>query len=128
MLSISTIGLVFLVGIFLLILILDSLRKKKYYLFLHKNHKTEYEKSTRQQEARQNVQDKEQEITSIWDLTGTQNEEDESPIYETIKSNQERTGLLTNKEEQYYTQQEIKDLQGTVKNLQREIQIQYPIM
>ena len=47
--------------------------------------------------------------------------EKEPPEYETITENTEEDALLITEEQHYQTEQEIKDLQGSVKSLQNEI-------
>jgi len=51
--------------------------------------------------------------------------EKEPPNYETITENTEENTLLTIEERNPQTEQEIEDLQRTVKNLQKEITIHY---
>ena len=54
--------------------------------------------------------------------------EKEPPEYESITENTEEDTLLTTEEQPHQTEQEIKDLQGTVKSLQNEITTHYSLM
>jgi len=53
--------------------------------------------------------------------------EKEPPEYESITENTEEDTLLLKEEQLHQTEQEIKDLQGTVKSLQNEIAAQHSI-
>jgi len=77
---------------------------------------------------KQEIQDK-QESENIWDSTNYdfKNEENEHSEHRSMKNYSGQSPLLPIKEENHYVEQEIKDLQGTVKSLQKEIITYYPI-
>ena len=77
---------------------------------------------------KQEIQNKE-ESENIWDNTDydPQIEENEHSEYGSMKNLSGQSPLLPIKEENHYVEQEIKDLQGTVKSLQKEIITYYPI-
>jgi len=70
------------------------------------------------------------ESDSLWNISGLtiRNEEKQPPEYEAISNNDEENKLLTEEERNQQTEQEIEDLQGTVKSLQKEIITHYPLM
>jgi len=121
-------GLINITGILTLILIFDALRNKMSTQMKHNCVTRRRKKKKHIQEENQITQNNE-ESENIWDNTtyDFQSEESESSKYTSIKNNSGRNPLLPIKEKNHYVEQEIKDLQGTVKSPQKEIATYYPI-
>ena len=85
-------------------------------------------KKKHKQEENQITQSNE-ESENNWNNTtyDSQSEESEPSKYGSMKNNSGQNPLLSIKEKNHYVEQEIKDLQGTVKSLQKEITTYYPI-
>ena len=122
-------GLILTTAILILILILDALRNK---ISIHLKHNCTIKKDKKgaQESEQKRIISKTEESDKMWNITGSiiWNEEKEPPEYESIADDTEEDILLTTEEKDHQTQQEIKDLQGTVKSLQREITTHYPLM
>ena len=86
-------------------------------------------KKKHNQEKNQEIQNKEESENICWDRTNydPQSEENEHSEYGSMKNYSGQSPLLPIKEENHYVEQEIKNLQGTVKSLQKEIITYYPI-
>jgi len=115
-------GLILITSILIFILILDALRNQ-ISIHLKYKHKTKQDKE-KNKEPRQNpIELSTTEYCNPFHVTGqlTWKKEKEPPEYETITENTEEDALLITEEQHYQTEQEIKDLQGSVKSLQNEI-------
>jgi len=142
--STAIMGLLTIIGLLILILILDALRN---HMSLHMKcdcFPTKKKKKRQNQEKDREIKDKEEkqesgqkriiskteESDNFRNITGLTiwNEDKEPPEYESITDNTEEDRLLTIKEKTHQTEQEINDLQGTVKSLQKEITTHYPLM
>ena len=110
------------------LLLLDVLRNQ-INILLKYNYQTKQDKErikkTKQNQAELSMT----EYYNPFHITGqlVWKKEKEPPEYETITENTEDT-LLTKEEQLHQAEQEIKDLQGTVKSLQNEITTSYPVM
>jgi len=91
---------------------------------------TKKDKEEKQESEHKRIISKTVELYNPWNITGLTigNEEKEPPEYEAISNNDEEDKLLTEEERNQQTEQEIEDLQGTVKSLQKEIITHYPLM
>ena len=122
-------GLILTTSLLIFILILDALRNQ-ISIHLKHNYTTKQNKKERQEPERKRIRSKTEESDNMWNITRSiiWNEEKEPPEYETIADNTEEDRLLTTEEKNHQTEQEIKDLQGTAKSLQKEIITHYPLM
>ena len=122
-------GLIIITGILILILILDALTNRISLQIQHSCITRKRKKKKHKQEEMQ-ITRNEEEPESIWDTMTheSQSEESDPSTYGSMKNNSGQSPLLPLKEENHYVEQEIKDLQGTVKSLQREITTHYPLM
>ena len=122
-------GLILTTSLLIFILILDALRNQ---ISIHLKHicTTKQHKKAKQESEQKRIISKTEESDNMWNITGSiiWNEEKEPPEYETIADNTEKDRLLTTEEKNHQTEQEIEDLQGTVKSLQKEIITHYPLM
>ena len=122
-------GLILITSILIFILILDALRNQ---ISIHLKYK--YEAKQDKKRNKENKQSQTElnttEYYNPFHVTGqlAWKNEKEPPEYETITENAEEDTLLNIEEQHHQTEQEIKDLQGTVKSLQKEIITYYPIM
>jgi len=93
-------------------------------------HTIKKDKEEKHESEQKRIISKTGESDSLWDISGLTiwNEEKEPPEYEAISNNDEEDRLLTTEEKNHQTEKEIKDLQGTVKSLQKEIITHYPLM
>jgi len=91
---------------------------------------TKQDKKEKQESDQQRNISRTEESDNMWRITGSiiWIKEKEPPEYETIAENTEEDTLLTTEEKNHQTKQEIKDLQGTVKSLQKEIITHYTLM
>ena len=91
---------------------------------------TKKDKEEKQESKQKRIISKTVEFYNPWTITGLTigNEEKEPPEYEAISNTDEEDKLLTEEERNQQTQQEIEDLQGTMKSLQKEIITHYPLM
>jgi len=129
LLSTAIMGLILTISFWIFMRILNALRNLINFPLKY-NCKTEQDtkedKESRKTQLASNATDyyKPSNITGqiIW------KKEQEPPEYETIIENAEEDTLLTTEEKNHQTEQEIKDLQGTVKSLQKEITTHYPLM
>ena len=80
---------------------------------------TKKDKEEKQESEQKWIISKTGESDSLWNISGLTigNEEKEPPEYEAISNNDEEDKLLTEEERNQQTEQEIEDLQGTVKSL-----------
>jgi len=110
-------------------LILNVLRNQ---ISIHLKHNctTKQDKKEKQESDQQRNTLRIEDSDNMWRISGLilWNKEKEPPEYETITENTEEDTLLTNEERDHQTKQEIKDLQGVVKSLQKEITKYYPPM
>jgi len=122
-------GLILITSILIFILILDALRNQ-ISIHLKYNYKTKQEKKRNKENKQSQTEPNTTEYYNPLHVTGqlTWKNEKEPPEYELITENTEEDVLLTTEEQHHQTEQEIKDLQGTVKSLQNEITTHYPIM
>ena len=127
--STAILGLILITALLILILILDTVRNK-ISIHLKQRHKTKKDKEEKQESEQKWIISKTRESDSLWNISGLTiwNEDKEPPEYEAISNNDDEDRLLTTEERNQQTEQEIKDLQGTVKNLQKEITTHYPLM
>jgi len=127
--STAILGLILITALLILILILDAVRNQ-ISIHLKQRHKTKKDKEEKQESEQKGIISKTRESDSLWNISGLTiwNEAKEPPEYESIADDTEEDRLLTTEEKDHQTQQEIKDLQGTVKSLQREITSHYPLM
>ena len=125
--STAIMGLITIIGLLILTLILDALRN--HMSFHMKCNCFPTKKKRQNQEKNQEIQDKE-ESENIEDNKEyhRQIEENKHSEYGSMKNPSGQSPLLHIKEENHYVEQEIKDLQGTVKSLQKEIMTYYPII
>ena len=127
--STAIMGLILTTLLLIFILILDALRNQ---ISIHLKHNciTEQDKKEKPESEQKRIISKTEESDNLWNITGSiiWNTEKEPPEYESIADNTEEDRLLTTEEKDHQTQQEIKDLQGKVKSLQREITTHYPLM
>ena len=111
------------------LLLLDVLRNQ-INILLKYNYQTKQDKErikkTKQNQAELSMT----EYYNPFHITGqlVWKKEKEPPEYESITDNTEEDTLLTTEVQYHQTEQEIKDLQGTVKSLQNEITTPYPVM
>jgi len=126
--STAIMGLIAITGLLILILILDALRNNINIYTKHDCATQRKKKKKHEREKKQEIQSKE-ESEDIWDSTNYdfRNEENEHSEYGSMKNYSGQSPLLPIKEDDHYVEQEIKDLQGTVKSLQKEIITYYPI-
>jgi len=118
------------IGLFILIFTLDALRNnikinKKHYCIAIKKKNKKHKK-----EENQETQSKESESEDLWDVSNDDLNKCEENIHYKYGSMNNYLGqgpLPPIKEEGHYVEQEIKDLQGTVKSLQKEIKTHYPV-
>jgi len=122
-------GLILTTSLLIFILILDALRNQISIRLKH-NCTTKQDKEEKQESEQKWIISKTRESDSLWNISGLTiwNEDKEPPEYEAISNNDDEDRLLTTEERNQQTEQEIKDLQGTVKNLQKEITTHYPLM
>jgi len=122
-------GLILTTSLLIFILILDALRNQ---ISIHLKHNctTKQDKEEEKESGQKRIISKTTEYYNPWNITGLTiwKEEKEPPEYETITDNTEEDRLLTAEERNQQTEEEIKDLQGTVKSLQKEITTHYPLM
>ena len=111
------------------ILILDVLRNQ-INIHLKYNYKTKQDKKRNKENKQSQTKLHATEYYNPLHITGqlVWKNKKEPPKYETITENEEKDTLLNIEEQHHQTEQEIKDLQGTVKSLQKEIITYYPIM
>jgi len=114
-------GLILTTSLLIFILILDALRNQ---ISIHLKHDC----ITKQDKKR--IVSKATEYYNPWNITGQTiwKKEKEPPEYETIAENTKEDTTLTTEERNQQTEQEMEDLQGTVKSLQKEITTHYPLM
>ena len=121
-------GLILTISLLIFILILDALRNQ---ISIHLKHKctTKQDKKEKQESDQQRNISKKKKSDNMWRITGSilWNEDKEPPEYEAISNNDDADRLLNTEERNQQTEQEIKDLQGTVKSLQKEIITHYPL-
>ena len=122
-------GLILITSLLILMLILNVLRNQ---ISIHLKHNctTKQDKKEKQESDQQRNTLRIEDSDNMWRISGLilWNKEKEPPEYETITENTEEDTLLTNEERDHQTKQEIKDLQGVVKSLQKEITKYYPPM
>ena len=122
-------GLILITALLILILILDAVRNQ-ISIHLQQRHTIKKDKEERQKPEQKWIISKTGESDNLWNISGLTicNEDKEPPEYESITGNTEEDRLLTIKEKNHQTEQEINDLQGTVKSLQKEITTHYPLI
>ena len=127
--STAIMGLILITALLILILILDAVRNQ-ISIHLQQRHTIKKDKEERQKPEQKWIISKTGESDSLWNIFGLTigNEEKEPPEYEAISNNDEEDKLLTEEERNQQTEQEIEDLQGTVKSLQKEIVTHHPLM
>ena len=127
--STAILGLKLITALLILILILDAVRNQ-ISIHLKQRHKIKKDKEEKLESEQKWIISKTEESDSLWNITGLTiwNEEKEPPEYEATTNNNEEDRLLTIEEKNHPTEQEIKDLQGTVKSLQKETTTHYPLM
>jgi len=127
--STAIMGLITITGLLILILILDALRNHMSFHMQYDCFPTKKKKKRQNQEKDHEIQDKE-ESENIEDNkeNDCQIEGNKHSEYGSMKNPSRQSPLLPIKEENHYVEQEIKDLQGTVKSLQKEIMTYYPII
>jgi len=122
-------GLILTISLLIFILILDALRNQ---ISIHLKHNctTKQDKKEKQESDQLRNTSRTEESDNMWRITGLIicNKEKEPPEYEIIAEDTEEKTLLTTEERNHQMKQEIKDLQGTVKSLQKEITTHYPLM
>jgi len=122
-------GLILTTSLLIFILILDALRNQ---ISIHLKHDciTKQDKEKNKESGQKRIESKTTEYYNPLNITGQLiwKKEKEPPEYETINENTEEDTLLTIEERNQHTKQEIEDLQGTVKSLQKEITTHYPLM
>jgi len=113
----------------ILILILDAVRNQ-ISIYLKQRHTIKKDKEEKQESEQKWIISKTEESDSLWNISGLTiwKEEKEPPEYEAISNNDEQDRLLNTEEKNHQTEKEIKDLQGTVKSLQKEITKHYALM
>ena len=122
-------GLILITSILIFILILDALRNQ-ISIHLKYNYKTKQNKERNKETKRNQIELSTTEYYKPFHVTGQLiwKKEKEPPEHESITENTEEDTLLTTEEQPHQTEQEIKDLQGTVKSLQNEITTHYSLM
>ena len=127
--STAILGLILITALLILILIIDAVRNQ-ISIYLRQRHTIKKDKEEKQESEQKWIISKTRESDSLWNISGLTiwNEDKEPPEYEAISNNDDEDRLLTTEERNQQTEQEIKDLQGTVKNLQKEITTHYPLM
>ena len=122
-------GLILTTSLLIFILLLDALRNQTS-LHLKYNYETEQDKKRSKEDKQSQTELHTTEYYNPLNITGqlVWKNEKEPPEYETIIENAEEDMLLNEKEHTHETEQEIKDLQGSVKSLQKEIITYYPII
>jgi len=110
------------------ILLLDALRNQ-ISIHLKYNYKTKQDKERNKETKQSQTEPNTTEYYNPFHVTGQLiwMKEKELPEYETITENTEKDTLLIKEEQLHQTEQEIKDLQGTVKSLQNEIATHYSL-
>ena len=113
-------GLILTTSLLIFILLLDTLRNQTNF-HLKYNYETEQEKKrnkeNKQSQTDLNMTDNNNPLHIMGQLTWKN--EKEPPEYEAIIGNAEEDMLLDIKEHTHQTKQEIKDLRGSVKSLQK---------
>jgi len=111
------------------ILILDALRNQ-ISIQLKYNYKTKQDKERNKETKQSQTELSTTEYYNPFHVTGPLiwKKEKEPPEYESITENTEEDMLLTTEVQHHQTEQEIKDLQGTVKSLQNEITSHYSLI
>ena len=115
-------GIILISSLLIFLLLLDALRNQ-INIQLKYNYQTKQNKE-RIKETKQNQTElSTTEYYNPFHITGqlVWKKEKEPPEYESINENTEKDTLLIKEEQLHQTEQEIKDLQGTVKSLQKEI-------
>jgi len=122
-------GLILITSILIFILILDALRNQ-ISLQLKYKYEAKQDKKRNKENKQSQTEINTTEYYNPFHITErlVWKNEKEPPEYETIIENTEEDTLLNTEEQHHQTEQEIKDLQGTVKSLQNEIITHYPIM
>ena len=122
-------GLILTTSLLIFILLLDALRNQTS-LYLKYSYETEQDKKRNKEDKQSQTKLHTTEYYNPLNITGqlVWKNEKEPPEYETIIENAEEDMLLNVKEHTHETEQEIKDLQGSVKSLQKEITTYYPII
>ena len=121
-------GLILISSILIFILILDALRNQ-ISIHLKHNYQTKQGKERNKETKQNQIELSTTEYYNPFHVTGQLiwKNEKEPPEYESITENTEEDTLLTTEEQHHQTEQEIKDLQGTVKSLQNEITTYYSL-
>ena len=126
--SVTIMGLILITSILIFILILDALRNQ-ISIHLKYNYKTKQDKKRNKENKQSQTELNTTDDYNPFHITGQPVwNEREPPEYETITENAEKDTLLNTAEQHHQTEQEIKDLQGTVESLQKEIITYYPII
>jgi len=122
-------GLILTTSLLIFILLLDALRNQTS-LHLKYNYETEQEKKRNKENKQSQTELHTTEYYNPLNISGqlVWKNEKEPPEYETVMENAEEDMLINVKEHTHETEREIKDLQGSVKNLQKEIITYYPII
>jgi len=122
-------GLILTTSLLIFILLLDALRNQTS-LHLKYNYETEQEKKKNKEDKQSQTELHTTEYYNPLNIPGqlVWKNEKEPPEYETVMENAEEDMLINVKEHTHETEREIKDLQGSVKNLQKEIITYYPII
>ena len=127
--SIPVMGFILTISLLIFILILNALRNQ---ISIHLKHNctTKQNKKEKQESDQQRNTSRIEDSDDMWRTTGSilWNEEKEPPEYETITENTKEDTPLIIEERNQQTEQEMEDLQGTVKSLQKEITTHYPLM
>jgi len=122
-------GLILTTSLLIFLPLLDALRNQTS-LYLKYSYETEQDKKRNKEDKQSQTELHTTEYYNPLNITGqlVWKNEKEPPEYETIIENAEEDMLLNVKEHTHETEQEIKDLQGSVKSLQKEIINCYPII
>ena len=122
-------GLILTTSLLIFILLLDALRNQTS-LYLKYSYGTEQDKKRNKENKQSQTELHTTEYYNPLNISGqlVWKNEKEPPEYETVMENAEEDMLINVKEHTHETEREIKDLQGSVKNLQKEIITYYPII